>query len=176
MTASPSTARPDTDEQEFEGCTIIPPNLELKRRALRPGSRRDVEDMLAEADRQVEELKPEFGQWMLAEVEALRDRLTEYLVGNGDEEARGRLYRALHDIRGNAAAFGHALAGRIADSMCKLFDSAAKVPQDIVVAHVHAIQAAVRENATDPEHPLGVLLIRELQRAAAVLTQPDKEG
>ena len=67
--------------------------------------------------------------------------------------------------------FGNALAGQIADHMCKLFDAAGSVPAAMVEAHIHAIQAVVREKALTGEHPVGGAIIKELARAAAARVQ-----
>ena len=176
MTASQAATAPAPQEQIYENCTIIAPRLELKQRALRPASKCDIDRMLESAEQKVEELKPEFGEWMDREVEALRASLDIYLADNGEGEARELLYRSLHNVRGNAETFGHALAGNIADSMCKLFDAAKRVPNEIVMAHVQAIQAVVREKATALDHPIGSALIRELQRAAVVVRLLEAES
>ena len=59
------------------------------------------------------------------------------------------LFRAAHDIKGDAATFGYPLAAAAADSLCRIMEHApdfTKVPNELIAHHVNAIQAIVREH------------------------------
>ena len=59
------------------------------------------------------------------------------------------LFRAAHDIKGDAATFGYPMAAAAADSLCRIMEHApdfTKVPNDLIAHHVNAIQAIVREH------------------------------
>jgi HPt (histidine-containing phosphotransfer) domain-containing protein len=63
--------------------------------------------------------------------------------------SRDELFRAAHDIKGDAATFGYPLAAAAADSLCRLMEHApdfTKVPNELIAHHVNAIQAIVREH------------------------------
>jgi chemotaxis protein histidine kinase CheA len=63
--------------------------------------------------------------------------------------ARDELFRAAHDIKGDAATFGFPPAGTVAESLCRIIEHApdlARVPSDLIVHHINAIQAIVHEH------------------------------
>jgi hypothetical protein len=148
--------------------SVIPADMALKNQALRPGSAGDIAALLANAENAMSALRAEFGNWLDSEAARLAQLLDVYLAESSPAQ-KDILYRSLHDMRANAAAFGNPLAGQIADHLCKLFDAATHVPSAIVEAHIRSIQAVVREKATTVEHAVGGVIIRELVRASAAL-------
>ena len=61
---------------------------------------------------------------------------------------REELFRAAHDIKGDAATFGYPSAGAAAESLCRIIEHAPdldEVPSDLIAHHINAIQAIVRE-------------------------------
>lgn len=147
--------------------TVIEPVDKLKKLALISGTPEDIAAHIAKAEDALGILKQEFGGWMEREVERLESALAIYLAAPATE--RADFFRAIHDIRGQAGTFGFPLAGRIADNLCRLLDAAVKVPNDIVSAHIMAIRAIVRENATTIDHPVGSLLAMSLEKVTGVL-------
>jgi Hpt domain len=148
--------------------TVIEPVDKLKKLALISGTPEDIAAHIAKAEDALSILKQEFGGWMEREVERLEGALTAFLAAPATE--RANFFRAIHDMRGQAGTFGFPLAGRIADNLCRLLDAAVQVPNDIVSAHVLAIRAVVRENATTMDHPVGSLLAMSLEKVTAALT------
>ncbi len=66
-----------------------------------------------------------------------------------NQTTQDELFRAAHDIKGDAATFGYPLAAAAADSLCRIMEHApdfTKVPNDLIAHHVNAIQAIVREH------------------------------
>src|SRR6266700_3774950 len=64
------------------------------------------------------------------------------------DETREELFRAAHDIKGDAATFGFPSAAAAAESLCRIIEHAPdleKVPRDLVTHHINAVQAIVRE-------------------------------
>jgi chemotaxis protein histidine kinase CheA len=64
--------------------------------------------------------------------------------------ARDELFRAAHDIKGDAATFGYPTAAAAAESLCRIIEHApdlAQVPADLIAHHINAIQAIVREQS-----------------------------
>uniref|UniRef100_UPI0013DBFDE1 Hpt domain-containing protein n=1 Tax=Stenotrophomonas maltophilia TaxID=40324 RepID=UPI0013DBFDE1 len=65
------------------------------------------------------------------------------------KERRGELFRAAHDIKGDAATFGYPAAASIAESLCRVIEHAPdleKVPAELFTHHINAILAIVHEN------------------------------
>ena len=63
---------------------------------------------------------------------------------------RDELFRAAHDIKGDAATFGYPLAAAAAESLCRVIEHAPdidRVPATLIAHHINAIQAIVREHA-----------------------------
>jgi hypothetical protein len=153
---------------EFE---IIPADTRLQGRALRAGSPAEIARLLADAENALGALRGEFDRWLESESARLAS-LHDAFRAEPTRAFLDLVYRALHDMRGNAATFGNPLAGRIADAACKLIDSAGMVPEAIIAAHVQAIQAVIREKATEPSHPVGGLILAELSRLGRSLPVP----
>ena len=154
---------------------VAPADTRLQQNALRAGSAVDIAALLANAENALGAIRGEFIRWLEQEAMRLGQLLDDYMADNSDTQ-KDMLYRALHDMRSNASAFGNALAGQIADHMCKLFDAANTAPSAIVEAHVRSIQAVVREGATSTNHPVGGIIIKELIRASATLTKANNDN
>ena len=63
--------------------------------------------------------------------------------------SREELFRAAHDIKGDAATFGYPSAGAAAESLCRIIEHAPEldeVPSDLIAHHINAIQAIVHEH------------------------------
>src|SRR6185437_12721364 len=64
-------------------------------------------------------------------------------------QANDELFRAAHDIKGDATTFGFPIAAAAADSLCRIIEHSpdiTKVPPDLIGHHVNAIHAIVREH------------------------------
>lgn len=118
------------------------------RRALRRVADDDRDDPVARAEKALAGLSGEFKNWMTIEADRL-SAAWEAIASNGFTEAsRGELFRAAHDIKGDAATFGFPSAGAAANSLCRIIEHApelAKVPTDLIMHHIDAVQAIVRQ-------------------------------
>jgi HPt (histidine-containing phosphotransfer) domain-containing protein len=140
---------PDIKVETFaEHQVITQPNP--LRAAVRRVADDEVDDAVARAEQALAGLSSEFTDWMTAEC----DRLAEAhaaAVKNGFNDAAGQeLFRAAHDIKGDAATFGYPIAAAAAESLCRLIEHApdvGKIPSDLIAVHVNAVQAIVREHA-----------------------------
>lgn len=120
------------------------------RRVLRRVSEHDLDDPVARAEKALQSLSGEFKNWMAVEC----DRLTaahDLVRAHGfTAETRDELFRAAHDIKGDAATFGYPTAGAAAESLCRIIEHAPDinaVPADLIQHHIDAIHAIVREHA-----------------------------
>ena len=80
------------------------------------------------------------------------------------------LFRASHDIKGDAATLGFPLAGRLAGSLCRLLDHApdrSRIPVILVDRYVEAIRAVVREQVRDA----GERTANEITEQLAILAE-----
>lgn len=139
---------------------FMPPNM-LKAKV---GGRIAAIDMAAvrRAEQALAELKTEFGNWINADIAKLvetRDRFAK----TRSAETRDDLYRAGHDLRGQALTFGYPLVARMASSLCKLLDGQdIAVPLTLVDAHVDAIAAAVHQDIKEANNRTARALAEEL--------------
>lgn len=145
-------------EQPIE--IFMPPNM-LKAKV---GGRVAGVDMAAikRAEVALANLKTEFGEWISADVEALAASYDTYKSAP-DADTRSALYRASHDLRGQALTFEFPLVERVATSLCKLLDSQeGAVPMPLIDAHVNGIRVIVRQNIKDPSDKTANTLAAEL--------------
>jgi chemotaxis protein histidine kinase CheA len=128
---------------------ILPPN-KLKKAVAKPTANPDAvaDDPVARAEAALAEIANEFSAWMDAECERLDQARRRVATAGINATTRDELFRAAHDIKGEAATFGFPLAGRVADSLCRLIEHSpdlARVPMSLIEQHVDAVRAIIRE-------------------------------
>src|SRR5450756_566623 len=125
---------------------ITPPNP--LRKVLRHVAEKDLDDPVARAEKALAGLSGEFKNWMVVETDRLSAAHADILRNGFTDEASEELFRAAHDIKGDAATFGYPSAGAAAESLCRIIEHAPEldqVPSNLIVHHINAIQAIVRE-------------------------------
>jgi chemotaxis protein histidine kinase CheA len=108
-----------------------------------------ADDPVARAEKALEGLSDEFENWMSKECDRLAAAHRAIVTTGLNVATQDELFRAAHDIKGDAATFGFPVAAAAADSLCRLMEHApdfTKVPNELIAHHVNAIQAIVREN------------------------------
>ena len=117
------------------------------------------------AEAAMETLKSEFSDWVgddVARLAAARDRFAKAK----DATARDELFRASHDIKGQATTFEYPLVARVASSLCKLIDAVEQpgaLPLNLVDAHVTAIRIIFRDKIKDISNRMALELAEELE-------------
>jgi HPt (histidine-containing phosphotransfer) domain-containing protein len=109
---------------------------------------KDLDDPVARAEEALAALSGEFKIWMGIEADRLSAAHAAILRNGSTNFTREELFRAAHDIKGDAATFGYPSAGAAAESLCRIIEHAPdldKVPSDLIAHHINAIQAIVRE-------------------------------
>ncbi|MBV6657010.1 MAG: Hpt domain-containing protein [Devosiaceae bacterium] len=147
--------------------TINPPNtLKAKVRILT--GREAQTDPVKKAEMAVERLACNFGDWMNEEVERLLERWAAGKSSGFTEENRAALYRAAHDLRGQAATLGYPNVGRIAGTFCDILDEldGQPIPDPFLEKFVNAIRAIARETERNQENETAQALADELAAAA----------
>ena len=118
------------------------------RKVLRRVADQDLDDPVARAEKALAGLSGEFKNWMVIEADRLAAAHATILKDGFTAATRDELFRAAHDIKGDALTFGFPSAGAAAESLCRVIEHApdlAHVPSELIAHHINAIQAIVRE-------------------------------
>ena len=139
------------------------------RKVLRRVEEKDMDDPVGRAEQALAGLSGEFKQWMAVEVNRLSAAYAAVRKNGFTVEARDELFRAAHDIKGDAATFGYPPAAAIAESLCRVVEHAPdleKVPAELFSHHINAIQAIVHENTKLDSLSVSSELGRRLRKVA----------
>ena len=139
------------------------------RKVLRRVEAKDMDDPVGRAEQALAGLSGEFRDWMASEVNRLSAAWAAIQQDGFDDARRGELFRAAHDIKGDAATFGFPSAAGIAESLCRVIEHApdlAKVPAELFVHHINAIAAIVHENTRLDSLSVSGELSRRLRKVA----------
>ena len=110
---------------------------------------KDLDDPIARAEEALAGLSGEFKDWMRVEADRLSAAYAAILTEGFSNKASEELFRAAHDIKGDAATFGYPSAAAAAESLCRVIEHAPdlkKVPSELIKHHINAIQAIVRDH------------------------------
>jgi chemotaxis protein histidine kinase CheA len=146
---------------------FMPPNI-LKAKVGGVGVGLDV-GAVKRAEAAMANLKTEFHDWINDDVAKLVETHAAYKAEQ-NKETFGALYRAAHDLKGQALTFEHPFIARVASSLCKLLDGTS-YPMAIINAHVETVRLLVKQNVKDKADPNTTVLAMELEtRVNEVLT------
>lgn len=129
----------------------------------------EIDDPVARAEKALAGLSGEFSGWMHVECDRLSKAHASIQRDGVNAENREELFRAAHDIKGDAATFGFPTAAAAAESLCRIIEHApdlAAVPSDLIAHHINAIQAIIRENASIDATGVANELSRKLRSIA----------
>jgi HPt (histidine-containing phosphotransfer) domain-containing protein len=118
------------------------------RKVLRHVAENDHDDPVARAEKALAGLSGEFKNWMTIESDRLAEAHATILKDGFTKITCEELFRAAHDIKGDAATFGFPSAAAAAESLCRIIEHAPdldQVPSQLIAHHINAIQAIVRE-------------------------------
>jgi HPt (histidine-containing phosphotransfer) domain-containing protein len=128
---------------------IVPPNkLKKAVEKIKPGEKIPF-DPVERAEAALAELAADFSVWMSQEcirLDAARNAIKASGITPGNKDV---LFRAAHDIKGQAATFGYPLVAPVAESLCRLIEHTPDVdrlPLRLVDQHVDAVRAIVHKN------------------------------
>ena len=125
---------------------------------------------IAKAEEALKAMSSQFGQWLQDEITKL-DAAQAAIRAEGlnTQTAEGLYFRA-HDLKGLGTTYQYPLVTRLAGSLCKLLDDAAKraeAPVVLLDAHIDAIRAVVRDEIKTDDHPVGRVLAETLEARVA---------
>jgi HPt (histidine-containing phosphotransfer) domain-containing protein len=106
------------------------------------------DDPVARAEAAIEKLAGEFTAWMYDECERLEAAREEVVRHGLTQKTHGPLFRAAHDIKGEAVTFGYPALSGAADSLCRLLEHTPQlthIPIALLDQHVSAVRAIFRE-------------------------------
>ena len=118
------------------------------RKVLRRVSDEDLDDPIGRAEKALAGLSGEFRNWRVIESDRLVAAHAAILANGFSDATRDELFRAAHDVKGDAATFGFPSAGAAAESLCRIIEHApdlSRVPTELIAHHINAIQAIVEE-------------------------------
>ncbi|HEY0236570.1 MAG TPA: Hpt domain-containing protein [Afipia sp.] len=135
--------------ETFEAHQVITQPNPL-RKVMRRVDERELDDPVGRAEQALADLSIEFVAWMSVECARLAAAYAAIQKDGFNAQTREELFRAAHDIKGDAATFGYPTAAAAAESLCRIIEHAPdldQVPSELIVHHINAIQAIVREQA-----------------------------
>ena len=139
------------------------------RKVLRRVDEKDGDDPVARAEKALAGLAGEFRSWMSVEAARLSAAHAAVVKDGFTLKACEELFRAAHDIKGDAATFGYPSAAAAAESLCRIIEHApdlAKVPRELLGHHINAIQAIVHDHTRLDSTALAGELSRRLRKVA----------
>jgi len=149
------------------------------RRVLRRVPESDLDDPVGRAEKALAGLSGEFRTWMAIEADRLSAAHAAVLMKGISTATREELFRAAHDIKGDAATFGYPSAGAAAESLCRIIEHAPEleqVPPDLIAHHINAVQAIVRERTKLDTATMASELSKQLPGVADVfLTHANRD-
>lgn len=122
---------------------------------------------IAKAEAALKSLSGNFAQWLQDEVIKLEAARQRVRAEGATPETMESLYLRAHDLKGLGATYEFPLITRIAASLCRLIDDKDKrmsASMALVDAHIDGVKAAIRDNIKTDDHPVGKLLVTELER------------
>jgi chemotaxis protein histidine kinase CheA len=145
---------------------VITPDQRSLRKAAVPARPTD-EDPVARAEKALAQLSSEYGAWMNEECELLDAGRRQIREAGLTKANCNVLFRAAHDVKGNAETFGYPKAAPAADSLCRLLEHTPdmiKIPLQLIDQHIDAIRAIVREQGRPDIAEIAAVLTKRLRQ------------
>lgn len=124
---------------------------------------------VARAEAALRDLSSQFGEWLNDEVSKMEAARADIRAQGATPQTLNQLYMRAHDLKGLGATYQFPIVTRISASLCKLIDDKVRMqaPLFLIDAHIDAIKAMVRDNIQDDSHPVGRVLVTELEAKTA---------
>jgi len=145
---------------------VIVPENKLRGAVSKDTSDTSGDDPVARAEKALAELSPEFANWMDSECERLDTARRNLLKDGYSSDNKEALFRAAHDIKGEAATFGYPAVASAANSLCRLIEhtpAQSRIPLKLIDQHVDAVRAIYREYARSDAKELAASLTKKLR-------------
>ena len=121
---------------------------------------------IAKAEAALAGLSGNFAQWLNDEITKLEGARATIQTDGPTLENMESLYLRAHDLKGLGTTYGFPLVSRIGGLLCRLIEDKTQrmaAPMALIDAHILSIKAAVRDDIKSEDHPVGKILIQELE-------------
>jgi HPt (histidine-containing phosphotransfer) domain-containing protein len=145
---------------------VIVPENNLRAAVSKAAPEDADEDAITRAEKALAALSPEFGAWMDSECNRLDGARRDIRRGGLTDANKETLFRAAHDIKGEAATFGYPAVASAAESLCRLIEHAPhpeRIPAALIDQHVDAVRAIYREYGQSDARKLADTLTKRLR-------------
>ena len=120
------------------------------------------------ADNALKAMSGSMQEWLDADIERLQNARAEAEAAQWSFASLDKLGGVAHDIKGMGTTYGYPLVTQIGASLCRLIETEsgkglAQHDPTLVIAHIDALRAAVRDQVKDDQHPVGRALLLALQ-------------
>lgn len=158
--------------EEAAAIAYVKPTRALQQKAIVSGGKGGnfASAAIRRAEEALETLSVDFDSWMAKEITTLesahKSARAAYYEGNDLD----RLFRAAHDLKGQAATLGYPFVGEVCASLSRLIEAAPAHGirfSALVNAHVAAAAAMVREHACGKSNETARTLAETMQIAAS---------
>jgi chemotaxis protein histidine kinase CheA len=143
---------------------VIAPKVDLRGKT-KPKRNAVNFDPIAAAEAAMDQLGSRFDLWLKEEVSQLSSAWRKTVDQGLDPVTIDELFRAAHDLRGEASTFGYPLVGDVCGSLCTLLDASPDgrfLPAALIAQHVQAVRAMVAEKAKDTSNATARQLVAKL--------------
>lgn len=123
---------------------IFPVDTRFQQMARRPGGV-PRERALDVAQRHIDELKPDFGNWLTREMKQLAKLIQAVGDNPGDDAVLDQAHQACRQLRDVGGTMGYELVTFVADNLCDILDAikaGATYDQNMVDCHMDALALA----------------------------------
>lgn len=156
--------------QAAEAYEVIEAKNDLRSKVREVRSKGPGDDPVARAEAALTVLSAQFDEWMASEIDDIGTSHAAWAATDyADGAAREAFFRAVHDLKGQAATLGFPLASKVAASLTGLLEgmpATAPLPVPLIEQHVAAIRAIFREKVKDETDEVG----QELATALSAMT------
>ena len=128
------------------------------------------------AEAAMENLKVEFNDWVGADVQRLGD-CRDRFAALPDHSTRGELFRAAHDLKGQATTFEYPMISRLASSLTRLLEAmgpSENLPLGLIDAHVAAIRIVFRDKIRNATDRMSAVVAEELEARVTEALEAEK--
>jgi chemotaxis protein histidine kinase CheA len=123
---------------------IFPVDTRFQQMARRPGGV-PRERALEAAQRHLDELKPDFNNWLVRELQELATSVQQVSDNPGDADALDRAQQACNQLRDVGSTMGYELVTFVANNFCDILDAVkagAAYDQNVIDCHMDALTLA----------------------------------
>lgn len=137
-------------------------------------------DMLEEAQRKVDAMKPEYESWSGNDLARLY-ALYEKAVAQPAERRHHMtdLFETAHNMRGDGGSYEYPLVTKIAGSLSSFIeDTAEPGPKDfeVIKAHLDALSIVISQKMSGEGGAIGKVLVKELETVVKAVEERRKSG